>query len=85
MARMDENEIDTWYSDERDSAFQEYLDGVESGKDKEKLKKAYLARMKKARIRYQKLYDKSRKPGIFNRIWGWMIIRYKEVLGRILG
>ena len=47
MARMDENEIDTWYSDERDSAFQEYLDGIEAEKDKEKLKKAYLMRMKK--------------------------------------
>lgn len=64
---MDEAELDNWYNQEKESAFQEFLRAVNEGKKREEAELRYKRRMQRARERYDALYEKIRKPGPLKR------------------
>ena len=45
---MDEDEVESWYDEEKQQAMDEYVKEIEDGKDREKAKEVYEKRLEKA-------------------------------------
>ena len=56
---MDEEDIDSWYDEEKEKALDEYMKALNEKRYKEKTKKL--------RERYKKLYEKSIHPGFIKK------------------
>jgi len=68
---MEEEEVDSWYEEEKQKVFNEYLDNIEKNKNKEEIEKRYKEQMKKTREKYMDLYEKSKQPTFSEKYFGW--------------
>jgi len=64
---MDEEDIDSWYDEEKEKALDEYMKALNEKRDKKKAEKKYKEKTKKLRERYEKLYEKSINPGFIKK------------------
>ena len=61
--KMDEEDIDSWYDEEKEKLLEEYMKTLDGKKEKKEAEKKYKERMKKIREKYEMLYEKSKNPG----------------------
>jgi hypothetical protein len=55
---MTEEEIETWYEEEKQKAYDELLKEIESKKDRAQSEKRYGLRLEKIKERYNRLHEK---------------------------
>lgn len=65
--KMDMEEIDAWYEEEKEKIFNVYLQNKESKKNHEKAEKLYKESMNKTRKKYSEMYEKSNKPNLIKK------------------
>jgi len=85
--KMEEEEVDAWYEEEKQKIFDKYLENINSlspndsksqkriskrGKNREEIEKEYKEGMKKTRERYMHLYEKSKLPTFSEKYFGWI-------------
>jgi len=58
---MDYEEIDAWYEEQKQRLLNEYIEGLEQGKDRKQLQADFEKRMKQLHQQYEKLSIKSLK------------------------
>ena len=58
---MDEEEIDSWYDEEKEKAMAEYLSDINKKKDRKEAEEKYKGKLKSVREKYPIIYEKSVK------------------------
>ena len=63
---MEESDLDSWYEQEKNNAFQQFLEELNQGK--KGAEERYKKRIKLIREKYYKMYDELRNPSFFKRL-----------------
>ena len=60
---MEEDEIDSWYEEEKQKVMDDYLKDIEDGKERAASEKKYREKLAKAIAKYNKLMDEKLSKG----------------------
>lgn len=69
--KMDDEEIDSWYEEEKQKCLDEYLKGIESSKKHEEAEKKYNERLDRLMGKYNQMMEKrmsGKKTGKFGKL-----------------
>ena len=77
---MDEADIESWYDEEKEKAIEKYMKAIDDKKNKANIEKKYKKRMRKIREKYEKLYEKNRKPNFVKKCSG----KIKEYMNKLV-
>ncbi len=67
LVKMDSEEVDSWYDEEKESIFEKFLLASEDKKNRKEAEKKYKKEMKKLKEKYVKLSEKSNKPNLIKK------------------